>query len=109
MQASDIEIGVEYALREPPRSRVPFQRVPMLERVRGGQWSVEWIEPNVGLTDFVKSASLVTTWTQHKAYLRSEERHEALARLSAQQWDSPDGPLTDAVNLVFEASTLVCC
>lgn len=104
MQQADIEVGKEYALREPVRAGVDFQHIKVLERVRSGRWRVEWIEPNPGLTDYVKSNNLVVPWKQRRAFLRDEERHSVLVAVAERQWDGPDGPVTDAVNEVFAAS-----
>lgn len=72
MLKSEIEIGAEYALREPPKRGVELQRVRVLEQTRS-QWKVEWIEPNRGLVDFVKSMNLVAPWRERRALLREEE------------------------------------
>ena len=69
---SEIEVGAEYALREPPKRGVEFQRVRVLEQTRS-QWKVEWVEPNRGLVDFVKSMNLVAPWRERRAFLREEE------------------------------------
>lgn len=45
MEAKDIEAGRDYAVREPARPGVEFQRVKVLEKVRAGRWRVEWIAP----------------------------------------------------------------
>jgi hypothetical protein len=103
MEAKDIEVGAEYALREPPKSGAALQRVRVLEKVRS-QWRVRWIEPNDGLEDFVKSASLVAPWKQRTAFLRDEERRAAVVRRSAEQWDGSDGPVSGAVQTVLDAT-----
>ena len=104
MQASDVNIGAEYALREPPRAGVEFQRVRVLEQVRSGRWKVEWIDPNPGLVDYVKSGNLVVPWKQRRALERDEEHHAALTSCSCSQWDGPDSPVSQAVDLVLEAT-----
>jgi hypothetical protein len=79
MLRSEVEIGGEYAVREPTRPGVPFQRVRVLERVRAGKWRVEWLEPNPGLVDFVKSTNLIVEWRSRKRFLDNEQRHLTLA------------------------------
>lgn len=96
-------MGGEYALREPPRAGVEFEHVRVVEKVRSGRWKVEWIDPNPGLVDFVKSANLIVPWKQRKALVRDEQHHETLARYSQRQWDGRDGPVSEAVNEVLEA------
>src|SRR4051794_40851214 len=90
-------------MREPPRPGVEFEHVRVLEKVRS-RWRVEWIEPNPGLVDFVKSANLITPWRERKAFVRDERSAASLARSSEPGWDGYDGPLTGAVDLVFEAT-----
>ena len=104
MQASEIKIAAEYALREPPRPGVAFQHVRVIEKVRAGRWKVEWIDPNPGLVDYVKSANLIAPWKQRRALERDEQRHNTLARHSDAQWDGPDGSVTEAVNAVLETT-----
>ncbi len=104
MEARDIQAGHEYAIREPLRSREPLQRVRIIERARTGKWKAEWIDPNPGLVDYVKSANIVVPWGKRKQFLADERRHDELARLAKEQWDGQDGPVTEAVNIVFEAS-----
>jgi hypothetical protein len=70
MNQDEIIPGKEYALREPPRRGIDMERVRVLERVRPGRWRVEWIEPNAGLTDFVKSSNLIVAWKDHMRFLR---------------------------------------
>ncbi len=57
MQKAEITPGQEYALRETRASSSPFQRVRVLQHVRGTKWKAEWIEPNLGLVDYVESAT----------------------------------------------------
>jgi hypothetical protein len=104
VQAKDIEIGTEYAFREPPRRGVPMQRVRVLAKARS-KWKVEWIDPNPGLEDWVASKNLVAPWKQRTALVRDEERREALERLAVDQgWDGPEGPVSDAIQAVLEAA-----
>lgn len=51
--------GEEYAVREPPRSANPIERVRVIGRVRSGRWQVEWIEPNLGLVDYLKAVNFL--------------------------------------------------
>lgn len=101
MQKEEIAIGHEYALREPPRPGVEFQRVKVLEQVRT-KWRVRWIEPNPGLEDFVKSVNLIVPWKERRALLRDEEAEARLARKCQEQWDGSNGPVSNAVIQVLD-------
>lgn len=104
MNQDEILPGKEYALREPPRPGVRMERVRVVERVRAGRWRVEWMEPDAGLTDFVKSANLIVPWKDHKRYLRDERDLEAITRTSQDSWPGDDHPLDRAVATVFTAT-----
>ena len=71
MFREDIIIGEEYGYREKPFQKGPMERVRIVDRVRS-QWKVEWIEPNPGLQDFVRSNHLVIPWKERKAFLDDE-------------------------------------
>src|SRR6266446_7468474 len=71
----DITPGLEYAFRERRATGVPFQRVRILEHIRGNKWRVEWIDPNPGLVHYVESSQLIVAWKEHKAFLRRSEEH----------------------------------
>ena len=104
MLAEDIVIGDEYLLREPPRPGAEIQHVKVLEKVRTGRWRVEWLDPNPGLVDYVKSANLIVPWNQRARYLRDERHREQLAALPQRHDDGRDGPVADAVEQVLEAT-----
>ena len=103
MDKKSIEIGGEYASRDPPKQGVEFQRVKVLELVRT-KWRVRWIEPNKGLEDFVKSANLIVPWKQCQPYLRDERRREALARQCDRTWRGHNDPTCSAVTTVFDTT-----
>lgn len=104
MEQREIEIGRLYAVREPPRTGGEMQKVKVLERVRSGRWKVEWIDPNPGLVDYVKSANIICRWADHRAVVRDEERYERLRGISDPMWPGEEHPLTEAVGEVL-AST----
>ena len=56
MLKSEIPPDIEYALRERPTIRDPFQHVRIIEHVRRSKWKGKWVEPNPGLVDYVESA-----------------------------------------------------
>ena len=58
MLKSEIRAGIEYALREKRVPGTPFQRVRVIEHIRGNKWRVEWIDPNPGLVHYVESVVL---------------------------------------------------
>lgn len=100
MQLSDIRIGQEYGYRDAPRQRGPLQQVKVIERVRS-KWKVEWIEPNPGLQDYVKSVNLVVRWKERRAFLRDEDSWERLEDVCDREWPGHEHPLSEAVDLVL--------
>jgi hypothetical protein len=78
MDKSSIKPGVDYALREKGAVPSAFQRVRILEHIRGNKWKAEWIDPNLGLVHYVESARLYAPWKELKQYLREEENEARL-------------------------------
>jgi hypothetical protein len=54
---SEIKPRTDYAFREKRVPGAPFQRVRVIEHIRGNKWKAEWIDPNPGLVHYV------TTWS----------------------------------------------
>jgi hypothetical protein len=105
MLKSEIQIGKDYALREKRASGTPFQRVRILEHIRGTKWKVEWVEPNLGLVHFVDSSWLICRWKDHKAFLKEEENAERLRKHNEQQgYRNDDSPVALALSVVFEST-----
>jgi hypothetical protein len=103
MQQDRIAIGGHYGFREVPRSTEELQHVRVLERARG-KWKVEWIEPNAGLSDWVKSNNLVVAWADRKAFLRGEKRRAALRAVTDRQWPGHEHPISHAVTTVLDST-----
>lgn len=93
-----------YALREPAREGEPLQHVKVLEKVRSGRWKVEWIEPNPGLVDYVRSRNLVCAWKDRRALLRDEENEQRLTLHVADHWPGDDSALARALDTVMEST-----
>ena len=105
MQKSEIKPKAEYAFREKRAPGTPFQRVRAIENVRGNKWKVQWIEPNPGLIDYVKSGQLIAPWKDHKAYLKEEESAERLRVYNSEHgYGSDEDPVESAVQQVFESA-----
>ena len=104
MEHHKIEIGRLYAVREPPRPGVEMEKVKVLERVRSGRWKVEWVDPNPGLVDYVRSANIICRWADRRPVVRDEERYQRLREVSDRLWPGDDHPLTDAVGEVLDAT-----
>jgi hypothetical protein len=50
---NDVVAGRYYGYRPNLRRHTPFERVRAIELIRG-RWKVEWVDPNPGLTDYVR-------------------------------------------------------
>jgi hypothetical protein len=98
----DIKVGDEYGYREVPRHQTPLERVRVLERVRS-QWRVEWIQPNPGLRDYVKTASLVVPWVDRTKFLRDESNRARLLEACA-SWPGHEHPVSEAVTTVLSVT-----
>jgi hypothetical protein len=102
MNRNDIVPGTEYALRETHGQ--DLQRVRVVEHVRRGRWRVEWLEPNAGLVDFVRSGALVCRWADRKSFERDERRDAEVRAVTDRSWPGPDHPLDNAVNEILETT-----
>src|SRR5882762_4200843 len=100
---ADITPGLEYAFREKRATGVPFQRVRILEHIRGNKWRAEWIDPNPGLVHYVESSQLIVAWKEHKAFLREEEHAAGLMEHNARSGYQCDSALDNALSEVFES------
>ena len=78
-----------------------MQKVRVLEHVRSGRWKVEWVDPNPGLVDYVKSANIICRWADHRAVIRDEQRYQRLREVSDRLWPGDEHPLTEAVGAVL--------
>lgn len=102
MQKTDIEVGKEYALREPRGPNRDLQRVKVIENVRGSKWRAEWVEPNPGLKDYVESSWILAPWKEHKALLRDEESKRQLEQDNARQGYAKESPFDNLLHSVFD-------
>jgi hypothetical protein len=97
-----IQPGLEYAFREKRVPRAKLERVRVLERVRKTKWKAEWIEPNPGLVHYVDSRQLVSTWKDHKSFLKLEDQELTLKEESARTGYRKDSPVDRALYEVFD-------
>jgi hypothetical protein len=103
MQAFQIEIGTEYGYRDNPLRTEPLQHVKVLEHVRS-KWKVQWISPNRGLTDYVRSAQLVVAWKERSAFLSDEANWAQLREACERSWPGHSHPVSDAVDLILDST-----
>ena len=103
MQKAEITAGKEYAFREKRKPGVPFQRVRIIEHLRGNKWKAEWIDPNPGLIHYVESSQLIVAWKDHKAFLREEENEARLCEHNFRVGYECDSPVDNALSEVFES------
>jgi hypothetical protein len=104
MLKSEIKPGTEYALREKRVPGAPFQRIRIIEHIRGNKWKAKWIDPNPGLIDYVESGHLIVPWKEHKAFLRDEEHEERLREYNERHGYPEGSPIDEAVFQVFESA-----
>ena len=105
MLKSEIKVGKEYALREKRVPGTPFQRVRVIDHVRGTKWKVEWIEPNPGIVHYAESSWLITRWKDRKAFLKEEADAELLREHSERQgYRGENSPVALALGEVFEST-----
>jgi hypothetical protein len=103
MLKADIKPGAEYALREKRVIGAALERVRILAHIRGKKWKAEWVEPNLGLVHFVESAQLVSTWRDHKAFLKQEAQEARLKEQNVRDGYGKDSPVDRAIYDVFES------
>src|SRR5262245_15493274 len=102
MLKSQIKAGTQYALQE--RGSRDFQRVKIVEHIRGSKWKAEWIEPNPGLVHYVESGDLLVAWKDRKAFLKEEADAAALREHNERQGFKRDSPIDNAVCEIFEST-----
>jgi hypothetical protein len=76
----------------------------VIERVRAGKWRVEWVDPNPGLVDFVKSGALVCRWSERRAVERDERNAQELRAVADRTWPGTEHPLENAAIEVIEST-----
>lgn len=103
MLKSEIKPGVDYAFRETRAAGAPFQRIRIIQHIRGNKWRAEWIEPNPGLVDYVESGQLIVSWKEHKPFLKDEQNAERLHEHNERQGFQSSSPVAEAVEQVFES------
>lgn len=103
MQAFEIHPGNEYGYRDNPKQEGELQRVKVLEHVRS-KWKVEWVDPNPGLVDYVRSAQLVVAWRDRKAFLQEEQNWIRLNEACNQTWPGQQHPISEAVDLILDST-----
>lgn len=103
MQKAEIKVGKEYALREKLKPNEPFQHVKILQHIRRNKWKAEWIEPNLGLVDYIESQHLVVHWKDRKTFLHDEERTRQIEEDNERQGFTKGSPLDNVLTQVFES------
>ncbi|HTY23277.1 MAG TPA: hypothetical protein VMC85_09115, partial [Desulfomonilaceae bacterium] len=103
MLKSEIQPGVEYALREKRAVGATFQRVRILEHIRKNKWKVKWVEPNPGLVDYVESGQLIVSWKERKAFLKEEESEQRLQNHNLHLGYKEQSPIAHAMYEIYES------
>lgn len=103
MNRGDIVPGRDYAYRPSFRQHTPLERVRAIELVRGRR-KVEWIDPNPGLTDYVRAVNLIVPWPGAKAFLKEESRMDALVARCDDEWPGNEHPVSTAVDTVLDTT-----
>jgi hypothetical protein len=103
MQAFQIEVGSEYGFRENPLRQAALQRVKVVDHIRR-KWKVQWISPNDGLVDYVRSAQLVVPWQDRTTFLADESNWDRLKEACHQSWPGNSHPVSEAVDLIFDST-----
>ena len=100
---SQIKPGTEYAFREQRAPGTSFQRVRIIQHVRGTKWGAQWIDPSPGLVDYVDSGQLVVPWKEHKAFLKEEASVESLRQHNQRLGYDENSPISRALYQGFES------
>jgi hypothetical protein len=104
MLKSEIKTGTDHAVREKRMRGFPFQRLRIVEHVRGNKWKAKWIDPNAGLVDYIESGQLIVPWREHKAFLKEEASEDRLREHNARHgYSDKNSPVITALEQVFES------
>jgi hypothetical protein len=105
MLKSEIKPGKDYAVREKRKRGTPFQRVRVVEHVRGNKWKAKWIEPHHGLHDYIESGQLIVPWRERKAFLEEEESEDRLREYNiCHGFTDENSPVVTALEQAFEST-----
>jgi hypothetical protein len=100
----EIKPGTEYAVREKRMRGNTFQRVRIIEHIRGNKWKAKWIDPNPGLIDYIESGKLIVPWKEHKAFLEEETNEDRLREHNVRHgYSRKNSPLITALEQVFDS------
>lgn len=102
MLKAEITPGAHYAFRERRAPGTPFERVRVIEHIRGNKWKAEWVEPNPGLVHYVESGQLIAQWKEHKAVLKEESDRQRIDDYNKEQGYVLKSPITNALCEIFE-------
>jgi hypothetical protein len=103
MLKSEIKPNSHYAFREKRKAGAPFERVKVLEHIRGNKWKAEWIEPNPGLVHYVESGQLIAPWKKHKTVLKEEADRQRIDEYNERQGYALKSPITNALSEIFQS------
>jgi hypothetical protein len=103
VEKTAIIVGKDYAFRERRITGSPFQRVRVLQHIRGNKWKTQWVEPNPGLTDYITSGQIIVIWQDHKAFLKDEANSIRLAEINKRDGFERDSPIIEAIEQVFDS------
>jgi len=103
MEKATIIVGEEYAVRENPSARSPFQHIKILQHIRHNKWKAQWIDPNPGLVDYLESAQILVPWKERKPFLLDGEDAAHLACINKEHGYQAKSLVTQAVQQVFES------
>ena len=104
MDKPNIVPGADYAIRE--HIGDDLQHVKVLAPVRSGKWRAEWIDPNPGLVDYVRSRDVLVEWADRHVLLRDERNADAFGPRSVaiSGYPEPHHPVAAAVDVVLEST-----
>ena len=103
MNQKDIVPGEKYALREASDQK-DYQCVRVREHIRREKWLAEWIEPNQGHVNIVKSRDLLCLWSERDRFARDERNDSELRAENNRDWLGEEHPLDTAVHEILSAT-----
>lgn len=56
----------EYAFREKRSATCPSQCIRLIEHIRGNKWKANWIDPNLGLIDYITTAQIIDSLLDYR-------------------------------------------
>jgi hypothetical protein len=105
MSFFSVTSGERYGYRKSRSLGTPVQHIEVIAKAKLGVWKVKFIDgPNAGLTEFVRTGTIVVPWSEAEAFIRDELLLLKVLEAADSQEGHHDETVTNAINAVLDAT-----